>query len=118
MLGKLMTDLIIECQLAEIVQLYRAYMSFVKGGAIFFPTEKESIKLGDIVNVQLSLPEAKGSYAFSGKVIWITPRKLLSEDTKNGIGVHIEGPEAQEIREQIETLIKDYLNSDQPTDTM
>lgn len=111
-------ELQIECQILDIVQLYRAYMPFVKGGAIFLPTEKENIKLGDILKIKLSLPEAKGDFAFSGKVIWITPRKLLSEEIKTGIGVHIDGPEASEIREQIETLIKDYLNSDQPTDTM
>lgn len=93
-------------------------MPFVKGGAIFLPTEKENMQLGHMVKIKLSLPEAKGDYEFTGKVIWITPRKLLSEDAKTGIGVHIEGPEAGEIREQIELLIKDYLNSDQPTDTM
>ncbi len=116
--NKMNPDLEIECQIDDIIQLYRAYMPFVKGGALFLPTEKENIKLGDVLKIKLSLPEAKGNYEFSGKVIWLTPRKLLSEDAKTGIGVHIEGADATEIREQIEILIKDYLNSDQPTDTM
>lgn len=109
---------VIECDFVDIIQLYRAYMPFVKGGAVFLPTEKENIKLGDPITAKLKLPGDAITREFTGKVIWVSPRKLLSEEATTGIGVLIEGDQSNEIREQIEGLVKDYLNSDQPTDTM
>lgn len=108
----------LECEFTDIIKLYRSYMPFVEHGAVFIPTEDESIQLGDLVSATIKLPEDENPVHFTGKVIWVTPKKLLSEEAKMGIGVQIEGDSAADIQSQIEDLIKDYLNSDQPTDTM
>lgn len=108
----------LQFEFTEIIQLYRAYMPFVLNGGLFLPCEDDSITLGSEVVATITLPEDTNPITISGKVIWLSPKKLLSEESKAGIGIQIEGKNANEIREQIEDLIKDYLNSDQPTDTM
>ena len=102
---------------SDLLQRYKAYMSFVKGGALFIHTEPKG-ELEDTVEVTLKLPNGNESYTFEGKIIWIAPEKTLFEDSSTGVGVHIEGPEAEVIQQKIESLIAQYLASEQPTDTM
>jgi len=110
--------LALHCEFKDVVQLYRAYMSFVVDGAIFIPCKDNSIGLGDTISVTINLPEDTNPVSFTGSVIWLSPKKLLASDSKMGVGIRIEGDDKKEISSQIEDLIKDYLNSDQPTDTM
>ncbi len=106
------------CQFSDVIALYRAYMSFVEKGAVFVASDREDVHLGDKVNVTMTLPKAKRELTFSGTIIWITPKKLLSEEATTGVGVQLQSENAREVREQIEEILKDYLNSDQHTDTM
>lgn len=55
--------------------LYAAYMSFVKNGGLFIPTNK-SYKIGDEVFMLLTLMEEPEKIPVAGKVIWITPVAL------------------------------------------
>tara|TARA_R110002110_G_scaffold404606_1_gene623181 strand:- start:224550 stop:224927 length:378 start_codon:yes stop_codon:yes gene_type:complete len=96
--------------------LYAAYMPFVKGGALFIPTNK-AYTLGDEVFMMLSLMEEKEKLSTSGKVVWITPEGAQGNKA-TGIGVQFTGDEGQTIRNKIETYLAGLLESDRITHTM
>lgn len=120
MLGRVsatMADFELKQTFGTIIELYRAYMPYVLQGAIFIPTDL-AIPLGEKVAVTLQLPKESLPINFEGNAVWIMPKKILTESVRAGVGVQIDGPNQQEIRDQIEELIKEYLHSDQPTDTI
>jgi type IV pilus assembly protein PilZ len=96
--------------------LYATYMGFVKGGALFIPTNK-SYKLGDEVFIVLSLMDEKEKLPVTAKVIWITPARAQG-NRASGIGVQFQGEEGTLVRNKIETYLAGALTSDRPTHTM
>lgn len=52
--------------------LYAAYMSFVKNGGLFIPTNKR-YNLGDELFLLLQLMGETERIPVAGKVVWITP---------------------------------------------
>jgi type IV pilus assembly protein PilZ len=97
--------------------LYQSYMSFVKGGGLFVPTNKR-YNLGDEVFLLMTLPEETERVATTGRVVWITP--IAAQGNRPaGIGVQFaENPDGDNARTKIETLLAGLQGGDKPTHTM
>lgn len=95
--------------------LYAAYMSFVKNGGLFIPTNKD-YKLGDEVFMLLNLMDEPEKLPVAGKVIWITPRGAQGNRAA-GIGVQFNEGDIT-ARNKIETYLAGALKSDRQTHTM
>lgn len=95
--------------------LYSAYMSFVRNGGLFIPTNKR-YALGDEVFMLLSLMDEPDRIPVAGTVVWITPSGAQGNRTA-GIGVQFNGQDDQ-ARSRIETYLAGALNSERPTHTM
>lgn len=95
--------------------LYAAYMSFIKNGGLFIPTNK-NYKLGDEVFMLLNLMEEPEKIPVAGKVVWITPRGAQGNRAA-GIGVQFNDGDIN-ARNKIETYLAGALKSDRPTHTM
>ncbi len=95
--------------------LYAAYMSFIKHGGLFIPTNKD-YKLGDEVFMLLSLMEEPEKLPVAGKVVWITPRGAQGNRAA-GVGVQFNETDIT-ARNKIETYLAGALKSDRQTHTM
>ncbi len=97
--------------------LYAAYMSFIKGGGLFIPTNK-SYKLGDEVFMLLKLMDETEKTPVVGIVVWKTP-KAAQGSRITGIGVQFsQDSEGAAIRDKIETYLAGTQNADRLTHTM
>ncbi len=96
--------------------LYAAYMSFVKGGGIFVPSNRPYM-IGDEVFMLLTLLESKEKIPVAGHVVWITPPGAQGGRTA-GIGIQFSEKDSGVVRSKIEGLLAGMLNSDRPTHTM
>lgn len=96
--------------------LYQAYMPFIEGCGMFYPTT-ESYHLGQEVFVFLKLPEDHGKFAASGRVVWLNPAKKSGKRVP-GIGIQLTGREAPKIRETVEGVVGKMLDSGLPTMTL
>ena len=97
--------------------LYQSYMSFVRGGGLFVPTNKR-YNLGDDVFVMLSLPGESERLATTARVVWITP--IAAQGNRPaGVGVQFtENADGDNVRTKIETLLAGQVGGDKPTSTM
>ncbi len=96
--------------------LYGAYMSFLKEGGIFIPTQR-SFALGDTVQMLIHLMEEPEKYPVLGTVVWITPMGAQGNRAP-GIGVQFIGPEGKQLRNKIETYLAGTQHSDKHTHTL
>ena len=96
--------------------LYQAYMPFIEGCGVFYPTE-EIYQLGHDVFVFLTLPEDLGKFAVSGRIVWLNPPKKSGKRVP-GIGIQLLGRDVSKIRETMETGLKKLLDSGLPTMTL
>ena len=96
--------------------LYQAYMPFIEGCGVFYPTE-ETYQIGQDVFVFLTLPENLGKFACSGRIVWLNPPKKTGKRIP-GIGIQLLGREAPKIRETIEQGLGKLLSSGLPTLTL
>ena len=96
--------------------LYAAYMSFIKNGGIFIPTNKEH-RLGDEVFTLLTLMDEKEKMPIVGKVVWLTMAGAQGNRTA-GIGLQFNEKDGDRLRSKIETHLAGALKSDRPTHTM
>ena len=107
---------VLSLAIKEKAALYASYMSFVKGGGLFIPTNK-SFKVGDEVFMLLSLLEDPTKLKVVGHVIWVTP--VTQGSRPQGIGVQFsEKDGGLEARNKIEGLLGGALKSGKPTHTM
>lgn len=107
---------ILKFDITDEKMLYACYMPFVKGCGIFIPNEDEH-KVGDEAFLLLTLPEGKGKFSVSAKVIWINPKQKLGKRVP-GIGLQIQGRDAEKMRETIEEVLGKKASSPLPTATM
>lgn len=96
--------------------LYAAYISFIKDGGLFVPTNS-SYKLGDEVFILLTLMEEAEKIPVVGRVVWITPKDSQGNRTA-GIGLQFTDKDGGPARKKIETYLAGALQSDRPTHTM
>lgn len=103
-------------QFANLQALNNAFMSFVRDGGIFIPTENE-FHLGERVIATITLPESGETYEFTGEIIWITPKSTQSSIHKPGIGVQCEGDEGSAFNKAVQTLLAN-IKEDPTPDTI
>lgn len=96
--------------------LYSSYMSYLKNGGLFIPTDK-TFELGDEVFLLLSLMEEKERFPVTGKVVWITPRSTPG-GRQMGIGIQFSGVDGVKVQQKIETYLAGTLKADRPTNTL
>ena len=97
--------------------LYAAYMSHLKNGGLFIPTNRP-YEIGDEVFMLLTLMEDPTRIPVAGKVAWITPAGAQNGKVQ-GIGVHFNSDEAgTDVRRKIEGLLGGTLQSNRPTHTV
>ncbi len=97
--------------------LYAAYMPVFSDGGVFVPTTRE-YKLGEDINLLLSLPEDSQRYPVAGKVGWITPANASGGRTQ-GVGVRFPTDEkTKALRIKIEEMLGTSLASAKPTQTI
>lgn len=97
--------------------LYSAYISFMKNGGIFIPTNK-SYSLGDEVFILLTLMDETEKMPVVGRVAWINPKGAHSHAV-SGIGVQFQDDQdGTAVRNKIEAYLGGALKSDRMTHTM
>ncbi len=96
--------------------LYSAYISFIKGGGIFIPINKD-YALGDEVFILLTLMEETEKLPVVGTVAWINPKGAHGHFVP-GIGVRFKDKDGEAVRNKIETYLAGALKSDRMTHTM
>ena len=101
----------LDIKFKETHALFRAYMPFVTGSALFIPTDAD-FNLGDTVTVSLTLPSVKAPLSLAGKVIWITPKSSDDPNKKPGVGIQFSGIQGKNLRGKIETLLGENFNGD------
>lgn len=107
---------IIQLDLSDRLQLYMAYMPFIRGGALFIPT-RDNYAMGDEVVVLLKLPGAETAKGVAGKVVWISPRGA-SSPRRQGIGVQFSEQDRGETDREIQALMAGRLAAEKPTQTL
>ncbi|MDN5863879.1 MAG: PilZ domain-containing protein [Gammaproteobacteria bacterium] len=106
---------ILTLDLSDRNSLYRAWMSFVEGGGIFVPTNRE-YSLGEEAFVRVDMPD-KSSKAVAGKVVWLSPRGVV-RPREQGIGIQISKSDRGQLQRQAERLLAGSLGADKPTQTV
>lgn len=96
--------------------LYASYMSFIKNGGLFVPTNKP-YKLGDEVFVLVNLVEESERLPVAGRVVWITPVGAQGK-RQAGIGIQFSEQDGGKTLNKIETALAGMLDADTPTLTM
>ena len=96
--------------------LYKAYMPFIQGGALFVQTDKK-YSLGEEVFLLIKLIDEPHKFPVAGKVVWITP-PAAQAGRATGIGVQFKGDQSVEIANKIQNYLAGGLQSDHHTETM
>ena len=102
-------------EIEDVKELFRCYMPFVKGGALFIRTN-QPLKLGEEVSVVVTLPDALEPEMFESQVVWINPQGAQNVNP-SGVGVLLENSE-HKMQLKIEKLLGPLLNSPESTYTM
>ena len=95
--------------------LHAAYMSFLRHGGLFVPTEAR-YHLGDHVVILLSLLDEPETLTVSGRVVWITPSGAQGH-REAGIGVEVSEQNAA-ISHKIENYLGGSLTSSRQAHTL
>lgn len=97
-------------------QLHEGYISFIENGGFFVQTT-DSYRLGEEVLMLITLPEDSQRYPASGRIAWITPRAAVGHWVP-GVGVQLGDQDRGRLRNRIEGLLEEMIDSDIPTFTM
>ena len=100
---------------ANKVELYRAYMPFLKRGGLFVPTT-EPMQMGENVLLLLTVLDQGERFAIEGTVSWITPVGAGNK-RRAGVGVHFSDG-ANNPRPKLEAFLGAALSADRPTETL
>ena len=99
------------------VELYEAWMPFIRGGGLFIPSSRAH-DLGDEVFLLLTLMQDPAKIPIRGTVVWVNPANMPGSRPQ-GFGVGLENePIAEELRKLIEKLLAGALRSSRPTHTL
>jgi len=88
--------------------LHSSYMPFIRGGAIFVPTNSSTYSFGDEVVVSMHLQSTNKRLAIPGKVVWIAPESC--ERGEEGLGVQFAGTTKAKVKLIIETMLGNRAN--------
>ncbi|MFG6666687.1 PilZ domain-containing protein [Halomonas sp. HNIBRBA4712] len=92
----------------DVPTLLAAYMPHLERGGMFVPVEA-FYRLGEVVNLLLTLPGESERLSVTGHVVWVSPAGV-SGRRMPGIGVHF-GHQDFPVRDKIETLLAGQLDS-------
>lgn len=107
---------VIPLRFANLDQVFKSFMPFLKNGGLFIPTKKE-YEMGQEVYLIIKLPEIEEKFQVKGIVSWITPANSTGHN-KQGIGVEFADGIGIALRHRIEGLLGDRLNSENLTYTV
>lgn len=111
----------IQCKFNDNQSLYAAYMPFIQGGALFVRVKigaALSVELGEMLQIEVELPDTPDSHSAIGKVVWITPPGSKG-GRPAGYGVSLLGEGGPELKKMIVKQISENLkDADLPTDTV
>lgn len=96
--------------------LYASYMPFIKGGALFIPTN-QTFRLGEEVSILVQFMEETEKLQIKGKVVWITPRGAQG-GRACGIGVQILEDQSGTVNKKIETVLAGSEKAERATHTL
>jgi type IV pilus assembly protein PilZ len=99
---------ILKLSLNDVAALHSSYMPFVRGGAIFVPTESAEYKFGDEIIVSMHLKSTDKKLAIPGKVMWIAPESC--ERGTEGLGIQFIGTTKAKVKLIIETMLGNRAN--------
>lgn len=98
-------------------ELHMSYMSFVKNGGLFVPTQHEhKYKMGEVISVLLSLMGEK-DILITGQIIWKTPKDAENYRV-SGIGIQFSSKDKGTTQAKIENHLAGLLESNEPTHTL
>lgn len=107
---------ILTMNIKDLRALYAAYMSFVRNGGLFIPTDR-MYQLGDEIFVLLSLMDEPERLPIAGKVVWVTPKSLGCYGAP-GVGIQFADEDAGVTRQKIETRLAGMVDANNLTYTM
>ncbi len=99
---------ILKLPLSDVAALHSSYMPFVRGGAIFVPTKKDTYKFGDEIIVSMHLKSTDKKLAIPGKVMWIAPASC--ERGTQGLGIQFIGTTKAKVKLIVETMLGNRAN--------
>ena len=102
-------------EIEDTKELFKCYMPFVHGGALFIKTNMP-LKLGEPTSVVLTLPDALEPEMFDSEVVWVNPQGAQNVHPP-GVGVLLNNSENR-LQIKIEKLVGPMLNSLEATYTM
>jgi len=88
--------------------LHSSYMPFIRGGAIFVPTNSDNYTFGDEVVVTMHLQSTNKKLAIPGVVVWIAPAGC--ERGEEGLGIQFAGTTKAKVKLIIETMLGNRAN--------
>ncbi|RZU37136.1 type IV pilus assembly protein PilZ [Fluviicoccus keumensis] len=106
---------ILSLAIKDKAQLYVSYMPFIKGGALFVPSTRQT-RLGDEIFVVVTLPDDPEKLPITGKVVWVNHRNQGQRPA--GFGIQLSGEAGDSCRRKIEAQLGGALQADRPTFTM
>ena len=109
------TPVVLEVSIRDATALHSAYMSFLKNGGLFVPTQRE-MSLGQEVLLLLTLMDEAEKLPIAGKVVWLTPPGAQG-NRQAGIGVEFSEQDAA-VAAKIENYLGGALASERPTHTL
>lgn len=98
---------VLKLVLKDVAALHSSYMPFVRGGAIFVPTETNHI-FGEEIIVSMHLQSSDKKLAIPGKVMWIAPESC--ERGTQGVGIQFIGTTKAKVKLIIETMLGNRAN--------
>ncbi len=106
---------VISYPMPDLQTLYSSYLSFVQGGALFIPSNR-NYPLGEQVFVVVTLPESSDRIPLTGKVVWVTHRSQGIRPA--GFGVSLDGEEGARLKVTIEKMLTGLITQEKPTFTL
>jgi type IV pilus assembly protein PilZ len=97
--------------------LASAYMSHIKGGGLFIPTNR-TYELGDSVFILLTLMDDSQKFPITGKVAWVSPGNIQNSRPQ-GIGIQFpQDDEGNSVKMAIMAIIGNMMDSLKKTHTL
>ena len=106
---------VLEVSIRDATALHSAYMSFLKNGGLFVPTQRE-MGLGQEVLLLLTLMDEAEKLPIAGKIVWLTPPGAQG-NRQAGIGVEFSEQDAV-VGAKIENYLGGSLATESPTHTL
>ena len=99
---------LLSLKLRDDAALHSSYMPFIRGGAIFVPTNNTGHNFGDEVVISMHLESTNKKLAIPGKVVWIAPESC--ERGTQGLGIQFAGTTKAKVKLIIETMLGNRAN--------